>query len=189
MRTRRGFLGLLGVGVAGCAGSPGDGSGGSTDASEGVTIQATPFDDGGSIPARYTCEGGDVNPELTASNVPADADSLALVVDDPDAGEEPFVHWLLWNLPAEALTIPRSVAKTERVVSLDAVQGTNGAGDVGYTGPCPPESDGPHTYRFHLRALDTTLEVDPRSTRSALADAMDGHVLAGTTLAATYERD
>lgn len=193
MTRRRQFFGLLvGAalpGVTGCTGEPakeGTLTPGETDT---LAITATPFDDGESIPARYTCEGGDVNPELKISGVADDTSSLALIVDDPDAGKRPYVHWLLWNIPSDTRTIPRSVAKTKTVDSLGgAHQGTNSAGNIGYMGPCPPTQDGPHTYRFMLHALDTELSLDPGAGRGALEDAMSGHVLDKATLTGTFER-
>lgn len=176
----------LAAGLAGCGGT----GGGAAESDAGLSLTATPFDDGGSIPARYTCEGGDVNPELTISGVPDAAETLALVVDDPDAGESPFVHWTLWNVPASTETVPRSVAKQERPPFADgARQGTNNAGEIGYVGPCPPTEDEPHTYRFRLSAVDTSLALAAGATPAELADALSGHVVDEVTLTGRYGRD
>jgi len=122
--------------------------------------------------------------------VPDDAAALALVVDDPDAStDKPFVHWLLWNVPPETTEMPADVLDGERVESLDdAAQGTNGFGDVGYGGPCPPAGDGAHAHRFTLHALDTELDVNPGANRATLESAMEGRVVAETTLTGEYER-
>ena len=155
-----------------------------------LRLRSDAFDPGEPIPTQFTCEGADENPPLRIGNVPSDAATLALVVDDPDApGDEPFVHWLLWNVPADTTRIPRGVATTERVESLDAVQGRNGFSAVGYRGPCPPTGDGPHTYRFTLTALPDTLGVAPGATRTELAAALDdADSLARTRLTGTFDR-
>jgi len=189
---RRQYLASAAAGtalLAGCGGSNRSDPGGATGSGTSLALEATPFDDGERIPARYTCEGGDVNPELTISGVVDEVETLALVVDDPDAGDEPFVHWLLWNVPANTETIPRSVAKQEEPPFAEgARQGTNSAGNVGYTGPCPPTGDDAHTYYFRLHAVDTTLELEAGADRAALDDALSDHVVDSVALTGTYER-
>ena len=175
--------------VAGCGGQPRSDPGRGTGTGTSLRLMATPFDDGEPIPARYTCEGGDVNPELTIAGVVDEAETLALVVDDPDAGETPYVHWLLWNVPADVETIPRSVATEERPPFAEgARQGTNSAGEIGYTGPCPPTGDGPHTYRFRLSAVSTTLALEGGASRGELESSIEGSVLDSVTLEGTYDR-
>lgn len=155
-----------------------------------LTLSSPAFDAGDPIPTRYTCDGEDVSPELNLAGVPEAARSLALVVDDPDApGSDPFVHWLVWNLSPSTTTIPEGVPTTGTVAELDgARQGTNGFGEVGYRGPCPPTSHDTHTYLFRLRALDATLDLEAGAKRPALEDAISGHVVAETTLTGTYNR-
>lgn len=202
-QSASGATALLATGLAGCAGvGDGDVEGGdddeAADASPTPTIgdgdlslSAPAFDDGGSIPARYTCDGENVSPELAVEGVPDGAGSLVVVVDDPDApGSDPFVHWLLWNVPPETETIPRGVPQGETVDALDgARQGANGSGSVGYFGPCPPTDDGAHTYRFTLSALDGTLDVSAGAKRDALAEAMADRVLARTRITGEYDRN
>lgn len=161
-----------------------------TDGGTALSLSTPAFDGGESIPTRFTCDGEDVSPKLALGGVPDDAASLALVVDDPDApGSDPFVHWLLWNVPPSTTTIPEGVPTTETVEDLGgARQGTNGFDEVGYRGPCPPTSHGAHTYRFQLRALDATLDLAAGAKRPALEDAVSGHVVAETTLTGTYDR-
>jgi Raf kinase inhibitor-like YbhB/YbcL family protein len=162
-----------------------------TDAAAASLTLTTPaFDAGGTIPPEHTCEGADVSPELHVAGVPDDAAALALVVDDPDAPtDDPFVHWLLWNLPPDVTTLPRGVPASERVDDLDgAVQGTNGFDEVGYRGPCPPTDDGAHTYRFTLSALDAELDVAPGSERPAISAAIDDHELTRTRLTGEFDR-
>lgn len=155
-----------------------------------LTLSTPAFDAIDSIPTKFTCDGEDLSPELNVASVPEAARALALVVDDPDApGADPFVHWLLWNVSPSTTTIPEGVPTTETVDELDgARQGTNGFGEVGYRGPCPPTSHGAHTYRFQLRALDATLDLEAGAKRPALEDAISGHVVAETTLTGTYDR-
>ncbi len=189
MNRRQYQLELVGVAalLAGCGGSSTETAGINSESNLGLSTAA--FDDGGSIPARYTCEGRDVNPKLTVSGVPGDAETLALILDDPDAGESPYVHWLLWNVPAFVETIPQDVAPEKRPpFSSAARQGRNSSGDIGYMGPCPPTSDGPHTYRFQLSAVDTTLDVPAGANREDLEAGLDGNVLDSVTLTGTYER-
>ena len=188
MQRRRYLAGVgsaLAVGLAGCGGTGGEGA----SADSGLSLAATPFDDGGTIPARYTCDGGDVNPELTVSGVPDEAETLALDVSDP-AGEDPYGHWTLWNVPASTTTIPRSVAKRERPPFAEgARQGTNNAGEVGYVGPCPTAGEAAHTYRFRLSAVDTTLSLDAGASREQLVDALSGSVVDDVTLTGRYGRE
>lgn len=158
--------------------------------SNGLTFTSYPFEPGDSIPTEYTCEGADVSPPLAWGHVPGDAESLTLIVDDPDAPGQTFTHWVLFNLPpgetqlARDLDLDRHLGETEP----SPVEGANDFGDTGYGGPCPPPGDGPHRYFFRLYALDTTLELGPGASKAQVTDAMDGHVLDETELLGTYER-
>ncbi len=188
---RRSYLGLAGTallgGFAGCAESRSD-PGGGTGQGTSLAFDATPFDDAGTIPPRYTCDGGDTNPELTVSGVADDAETLAIVVEDVDAND--YVHWTLWNVPASTETIPRSVAKREQPPFAEgARQGENDAGGVGYLGPCPPASNDPHSYRFRLSAVSTTLDLDGGASRAELADTLPGNVVDSASLTAQYGRN
>ena len=203
MTTRRRFVTALGTvsGVlAGCSddggsadgdGTDGGGAGGTptpTQATAGsLSFSATAFEDGGTIPERYTGVGEDVSPELIVESVPEGAAALALVVDDPDADD--FVHWLIWNVPADTETIPAGVPQGETVESLDgARQGTNDFGELGYRGPLPPSDDGPHTYRFTMSAVDTTLELEAGAGRGELMTALGGAVLDTHQITGEFER-
>ncbi len=193
MPTRRELLGTTSLWVvAGCLGgdsgnSDGDGDG---NADAGPALSSPAFNPGASIPPKYTCDGADVSPPLRVRETPDGVESLALVVDDPDApSDSPFVHWLLWNVPPDTETIPAEVPQEPTVSMLDgAVQGTNDFGEIGYRGPCPPEGDGPHTYRFTILALDTTLDLDPGVDRDAFQATADSNARGETTVTATYER-
>ncbi len=168
-----------------------DGGGGADEPPEDTTMQldAPDIDDGESIPTEYTCDGADVSPQLEVDGVPDDAAALAIVVDDPDAPAGVFTHWTLWNLPPATTEVPRGVPPEPEPADLEgARQGENDFGAVGYRGPCPPEGDGPHEYRFTLYALESELALEGGATVDEATDAIDDESTASTTLAATYER-
>lgn len=148
---------------------------------EPFTLTSTSFRSNGSIPRRFSCDGENVSPDLAWAGAPEGAKALVLVVVDPDAGD--FVHWLVYDMTASlAGGLPLGIS-----ASPDAPpQGTNGFGQVGYGGPCPPS--GTHHYRFTLSALDNVLEVTGTPRIDALQAAMAGHVLAEATLTGTYRR-
>lgn len=136
-------------------------------------IASPAFEDGDGIPTRYTCDGADESPRVRIEGVPESASSLALVVDDPDAPGGTFTHWLLWDIPTSTETIPEGIPHGDTVASLNAArQGTNDAGQVGYSGPCPPEDDPVHRYRFLLIALGARLELEPSAERAAFDNAL-----------------
>ncbi|MFB6093826.1 MAG: YbhB/YbcL family Raf kinase inhibitor-like protein [Halanaeroarchaeum sp.] len=146
-----------------------------------LSLDSPAFEDGGPIPAEYGRTERDVNPPLRIAGVAPDAETLALVMDDPDAVEpagKVWDHWVVWNVPAETEAVPEDWDAT------DATEGRTDYGETGYGGPNPP--DGRHTYRFRLYALDVTLDLPPNATTADLEDAMDGHVLAEAHLEGTY---
>jgi Raf kinase inhibitor-like YbhB/YbcL family protein len=138
------------------------------------------FDDGEPIPERHSCDGDDVSPRLEWSFLPAQAGSLALVVHDPDAPSGDFLHWLGWNLDPDQGALDEGA----RV----PVEGTNGAGRIGYMGPCPPPGHGAHRYIFRLYALASPLDLEPGAARVQLKGAMDGRVVGKARLTGIYER-
>jgi Raf kinase inhibitor-like YbhB/YbcL family protein len=145
-------------------------------------LTTSAFAPGGSIPARFTCDGEDVSPDLTWSGTPAGAGALVLVVDDPDAGG--FVHWIAFDLTAsEAGSLPLAVS-----ASPDAPpQGTNDFGRIGWGGPCPPS--GEHRYRFTLTAIGAPLGIAGAPTARELRDALRGaSVLGSAVLEGRYAR-
>lgn len=149
-----------------------------------------PFSPSESIPSEYTCEGADVSPSLEWTRVPDGTESIALVVDDPDAPGQTFTHWVLFNLPGDATRLPKDVDLDAEVADQDLSprEGANDFGDVGYGGPCPPPGDGPHRYFFRLYALDTVLDLERGASKAQVTDALNGHVLDETDLVGTYER-
>jgi Raf kinase inhibitor-like YbhB/YbcL family protein len=150
-----------------------------------IDVRSSAFEEGGAIPAHYTCEGLDISPPLSWSSVPNGTRSLALIVDDPDAPRGAFVHWVIYNLPPDTQRLPEDIPN-QRTLPRGALQGMNGAGGIGYTGPCPP--NGTHRYFFKIYALDTELDLGARATKEEVANAMEGHVLAEGRLLGTYQR-
>ena len=145
------------------------------------------FAEGAAIPKKHTADGPDLSPPLRWSEVPADTQSFALICDDPDAPRGTWVHWVLFNLPADAVELAPAVPQAPELPS-GARQGVNDSGDVGYSGPCPPHGHGQHRYFFRLYALDTMLNISPGVKRSDLDTAMFGHTLADATVMGTYSR-
>ncbi|HEX6106907.1 MAG TPA: YbhB/YbcL family Raf kinase inhibitor-like protein [Gemmatimonadales bacterium] len=138
------------------------------------------------VPVRHTCDGEDLSPALAWTGVPVETRSFALICDDPDAPRGTWVHWLLFDLPAQAAELGQGVPRSPELPS-GARQGLNDSGDVGYSGPCPPPGK-PHRYFVRLHALDVVLNLAPGVNRPELEEAMEGHVLAVGTLMGTYER-
>ena len=151
-----------------------------------LTLTSSSFDDNGTIPAKYTCDGGDLSPQLSVSAPPPGTKSLLLIVDDPDAPVGSFVHWVMFNLPASTQEIPEGVSAQPGELQR-AVQGINDFDKIGYGGPCPPKGK-PHHYYFRVYALDTTLPLPEGATRRQVAQAAKGHVLAAGKLIGLYGR-
>jgi len=154
-----------------------------------LSIRSKAFEPGKAIPPRHTGDGEDVSPPLTWSGVPPAAKELALIMDDPDAPRpKPWVHWVIYKVPADAAGLPEAVAKkAELSQPAGAVQGKNTWGRIGYGGPAPPKGR-VHHYHFKLYALDAPLDVKPGLDKPALLAAMSGHILAQGELIGTYQR-
>jgi Raf kinase inhibitor-like YbhB/YbcL family protein len=150
-----------------------------------MRLTSSAFREGDLIPAKYTCDGQNASPPLKWEDVPEQAKSLALIMDDPDAPSGLFVHWLLFNIPTDENGLTEGIGTQDGRVG-GAVQGRNGFGKVAYGGPCPPS--GSHRYFFHLYALDADVSVPPGGTRKELDSAMKAHILAETQLMGHYER-
>jgi Raf kinase inhibitor-like YbhB/YbcL family protein len=150
-----------------------------------MKLTSSAFQEGGSIPSLYTCDGKDISPPLSWSGAPAETKSFAFIADDPDAPRSTWVHWVLWNLPATANELKEALPAIPHLPS-GALQGKNDSGDSGYGGPCPPS--GTHRYFFKLYALDTTLSLKSGATKSQLEAAMKDHVLGQPTLMGVYSR-
>lgn len=155
-----------------------------------ITITSSAFQANQPIPRRHSGEGEDVSPALGWSNLPAGTKELALIVDDPDAPTaEPWVHWVLYKIPADTQGLDENITPSLNVSSPPGVlQGKNSWGKVGYGGPMPPPGHGTHHYYFKLYALDTNLDLAPGADKKALLNAMSGHILAEGELIGTYQR-
>lgn len=140
------------------------------------------FGDSKAIPAKYTCDGDNINPPLGIGGVPSEAKELALIMDDPDSPSGNFLHWILWNID------PRTTGISEGTSLIKAVQGINDFGNVGYGGPCP--HGGRHQYRFRLYALDKVIDLAPSiNNKEDLETAMKGHICDQTELDGFYKRE
>jgi Raf kinase inhibitor-like YbhB/YbcL family protein len=140
-----------------------------------MQLTSPAFAPGAHIPAAHTCKGSGTAPALAVDGVPNGAKSLALIVHDPDAPAGDFVHWTLWNLPAE------TTAFGENPLPDGTLEGGNDFGSIGYGAPCPPS--GTHHYVFELYALDDVIgELNAGASRAMLEQAMQGHVLAQAQL-------
>jgi len=150
-----------------------------------IKLISEAFSEGAMIPTRYTCDGEDVSPPLSWTDLPPETGSFALICEDPDAPVGTWDHWVLFNIPASATGLPEAVPAT---ATLDdgSVHGNNSWGRLGYGGPCPP--GGTHRYIFSLFALDIKLDLKSGATKSGLLKAMEGHILARTRLMGKYRR-
>jgi len=142
-----------------------------------LKITSSAFKHNNSIPKKYTCDGSNINPSLTIENIPKDAKSLVLLMDDPDAPMGTFVHWVVWNIPISGKINENSVP---------GIEGLNSAGKHSYVGPCPPL--GTHRYFFKLYALDTKLDIEKNSKKEDVENAMRGHVIESGEIIGLYSR-
>lgn len=137
------------------------------------------------IPVDYTCDGTNTSPALSWKNQPYGTQSIALIVEDPDAPAGVWTHWILFNIPATVDHIPINAgADGQEIAFMQGATDFNSAQSWG--GPCPPR--GTHHYHFTLYALDTILDLTPGATKNQLLQAMSGHILEKTTLTGTYQR-
>ena len=150
-----------------------------------IKISSSAFEDGGLIPPEYTCDGQDISPPLQWEPVPEGTASIALICDDPDAPMGTFVHWVLFNLPAETSELEGNFPDGETLPN-GARQGITDFGKVGYGGPCPPS--GTHRYFFKIYALDTKIDLVSVVDKPALLGAMEGHILSQGQLVGKYKR-
>lgn len=142
-----------------------------------LNVTSKSFSDGGSIPQKFTCDGVNVNPSLDISFIPNQAKSLAVLMEDPDAPINTWIHWLVWNIP-----VMHTITENLKV----GVQGLNDFSRAFYCGPCP--MSGQHHYIFKVYALDTSLKLEPRSRKHEFLRAINGHVIAYGELAGLYTR-
>jgi Raf kinase inhibitor-like YbhB/YbcL family protein len=150
-----------------------------------IKVTSSAFQDDGLIPSKYTCDGADVSPPLQWDSVPEDTKSIAVICDDPDAPMGTFVHWVLFNLPAETRKLTENVPADETLPN-GTKQGTSDFGRTGYGGPCPPS--GTHRYYFKVYALDSEIDLPAGARKPELLKALEGHILAQGQLMGKYKR-
>jgi Raf kinase inhibitor-like YbhB/YbcL family protein len=138
---------------------------------QGFSLSSPAFENGAASPSVHTCDGKNTSPELRWMHVPSEAKSLALIMEDPDAPNGTFTHWVLFNIPASSRGLAQGA-------SDHVAAGKNDFHEDGYGGPCPPPNHGDHRYYFKLYALDLAqLDLENGASRSAVEAAMDGHVV------------
>jgi Raf kinase inhibitor-like YbhB/YbcL family protein len=155
-----------------------------------LSVESPAFAAGQPIPPTYSAYGEDASPPLKWSQAPEGTQSFVVLMEDPDAAEpKPFVHWVLYNLPADARELRTGVPTQVRVADLgNPEQGKNSRGNVGYFGPKPPKGDPAHHYHFQVFALDQRLTVPLGATRADVVKAMTGHVLAKGEVVGTFAK-
>jgi Raf kinase inhibitor-like YbhB/YbcL family protein len=151
-----------------------------------MELKSPAFRDNEDIPRKYTCDGADVSPPLNWSHPPDGTKAFALIFDDPDAPAGTWVHWVLYDLPADATELPEGVPAAQSLPNR-AKQGVNDFKRAGYGGPCPPPGPA-HRYLFGLYALDAPTNLKPRARKRQLLDAMKGHILGEAQLVGKYKR-
>lgn len=144
-----------------------------------MVIESSAFQEGQMIPAKYTCDGQNISPPLNWKNAPEGTRSFAIICDDPDASAGVWVHWVVWNIPANVNDLSAGELPKE------AKQGINDFRQRGYGGPCPPS--GTHHYYFKLYALNTMLELSGNVTKDKLLDAMEKRILTQCSLMGKYQ--
>lgn len=152
-----------------------------------IEVKSTAFQNEAMIPKLYTCDGKDISPPLSWGVVPAEVRSIVLIMDDPDAPRGTWVHWVLFDIPADTKGLAENVPRTPSLPN-GARHGSNswGSKKIGYGGPCPPS--GTHRYYFKIYALDTKLDLKPGTTADQVQKAMEGHVIAEGQLMGRYKR-
>ncbi len=153
---------------------------------DAISISSDVFENGGMLSSEYTCDGSDVSPGLSWDGIPEGTQSIALIVDDPDAPGKTWVHWVIYNIPANSSGLPAAVPKN-KTLDDGSLQGKNDFGRIGYNGPCPPPGKA-HRYFFKVYALDTTSGLKSGVTKSQLEAAMSGHILAQGEMIGKYGR-
>jgi Raf kinase inhibitor-like YbhB/YbcL family protein len=152
------------------------------------TIKSSAFKDGETIPKKFTCDGQDFSPELSWENAPAGTKSFALICEDPDAPGGTFIHWVIYDIPANVTKLDENVKKVG-LVDDKIKQGVNDFGRIGYGGPCPPRGHKPHRYIFKLYALDVeTLGLNSGATAEQVESKAKGHILGEARITGLYGR-
>lgn len=149
-----------------------------------IILKSRSFQEGGMIPEKFTCQGDDVSPQLSWEAVPDGTKTFALICDDPDAPSGNFVHWVVFNIPADARNLNENLLK-QKQLSDNIKQGINDFGSIGYGGPCPPAL---HRYYFKIYALDIELKSEAGISKADLLKAMGGHIIAQGQLMGKFKK-
>ncbi len=151
-----------------------------------MNLTSSAFSPGGAIPKQFTCEGPDISPEFSWTDIPKETKCFVLIVHDPDAPKaNGFTHWVVYNIPPTVNRIQENAPKNPSVPGL-GLQGRNDSGKVGYMGPCPPS--GSHRYFARLYALRTELDLKPGATYREVISAMEGKIIGQAELMGTYAK-
>jgi Raf kinase inhibitor-like YbhB/YbcL family protein len=150
-----------------------------------IKVTSSAFTEGGMIPSKYSADGQDISPPLMWEGIPDGTKSFTLISDDPDAPARTWVHWVIWNIPADATELAEDVPP-DADLSDGSKQGITDFGTHGYGGPAPPS--GTHRYYFKIYALDKKLDLPGSSKKPDLLKAMEGHILAQGQLTGKYKR-
>lgn len=150
-----------------------------------MRLKSPAFDHNQQIPSDYTCDGRNISPPLTIEDIPSSTQSLVLIVDDPDAPNGDFVHWLVWNIDPKKEQI-KSNSIPSGLDGQPAVEGTTSFGKTGWSGPCPPS--GNHHYQFKVFALDKTLDLKPAAQKKDLEKEMQRHIVDQALMVGLYQK-
>jgi hypothetical protein len=145
---------------------------------DNLKILSSEFTNHGPMPVKYSCKGKNINPPLHVRNLPLDAISLAIILEDPDSPSGVFDHWVVWNIPVTE-EIPENLQK--------GIAGKNSKNELGYAGPCPPS--GTHRYAFKVYALDAFLDLPEGTHKKNLLDNMKDHILAAGELVGIFSQN
>ena len=150
-----------------------------------LSIRSSAFEEGELIPKKYTCDGEDVSPPLSWTQLPKETKSIVLICDDPDAPMGTWVHWVLFGLSPDTLELPEDIPDEKEILG-GAKHGLNDFRKYGYGGPCPP--GGTHRYFFKLYAVDTHIDLNAGATKNEVLNAIKGNIVAEGQLMGRYSR-
>ena len=151
-----------------------------------MNIESAAFKNGEYIPNQYTCKGVDISPEIKWSDLPKNTRSLVLIMDDPDAPMGTWVHWVVYNIPANVKSLNEEFSK-KAILDDGTAQGMTSFRRIGYGGPCPPPGPA-HRYFFKLYALDTVLDLPPGVIKGEVEKAMEGHIIESAEIMGLFKR-
>ncbi|MGF1498231.1 MAG: YbhB/YbcL family Raf kinase inhibitor-like protein [Elainellaceae cyanobacterium] len=154
-----------------------------------MKLESPAFSANGAVPMIYTCDDQNISPPLRWDDAPVETQSYVLIVDDPDAPNRTFTHWVIYDLPPKTRELPEGISSVDPILGGGGTQGTNDFGQIGYGGPCPPENHDAHRYFFKLYALRSVLGLAEGATKDQVEAAMDGQILTASELVGNYTRN